>query len=161
MFRKKKGNELLKMAREGIEPAKTIVARARLDGATDDDIVFYWNLSDREKEMVIQKQDVFLFAAFKSHSEAGNDTDTTARIVRKMFPYYGRTDIKEMEKESLKVIRKLGLSEKSRILPHELRKRVDEHRVRVGAQVITAEIEAGEFESYNAYVRAKIAAGEI
>ena len=64
-----------------------------------------------------------------------------------------------MNSEDAQACKNLGLTEKSKMLPPELRGRVDIYREKMGAPKILNL--AKEYESYNAFVRDKIKEGKL
>ena len=84
---------------------------------------------------------------FRQLQEEGKSTEEAAIMVKKPFPIYGRTGVEEEEKPDAEACERQGLTEKSRMLPPELRGRVDIYQEKMGAQKISSL--AKEYESYN------------
>lgn len=141
------GDQLLLMARKGVTPAVRIVAKARNEGARDEDISEWWNLHDLQRRMVVWSETVFRYATFRHHTDEGLDGSQAMAEVRRMFPMYGDPE------DTTHV---LG---EDRLLPNELRGRVDAYREKVGAEAIRTR--SSGYSTYNAFVRAEIREGRL
>ena len=157
--RKKYGTRILKAAQAGVEPLRSIVNSARQEGAEDEDIVQWWDFSEKFRQKIMVRENAFRLAMFEKLIEEGKSEDEAALTVKKTFPIYGRTGVAKEEKRDAQACRGLGLTEKSRMLPPELRGRVDIYRERICAQRSLRL--AREHESYNAFLRDKIRDGEL
>ena len=158
--RKKYGRLILEAARNGKEPARSIVNAARREGAKDEDIEEWWDFSEKQRQKVLLRENTFRYTMFKTlHEEEGKTADEAALMVKKTFPMYGRAGDEEAVKKDVQVCERLGLTTESKILPPELRGRVDIYREKMGASQILGL--AKEYESYNAFLRTKIREGEI
>ncbi len=157
--RKKYGKQILEAARTGQEPLRSIVNTARQEGAKDEDIVEWWDFTEKFRQSITIRENAFRLAMYRQLQEEGKSTEDAAIKVKKTFPIYGRTGIEEEEKQDAAAFKRLGLTEKSRMLPPELRGRVDIYREKMGAQKILSL--AKEYESYNAFLRDKIKKGKL
>ena len=157
--RKKYGKRILKAAQAGVEPLRSIVNSARQEGAEDEDIVQWWDFPEKFRQMIMVRENAFRLAMFEKLIEDGKSEDEAALTVKKTFPIYGRTGVAEEEKRDAQAWSGLGLTEKSRMLPPELRGRVDIYREKIGAQKSLRL--ARKYESYNAFLRDKIRDGEL
>ena len=160
-FRSKKyGKQILEAARAGKEPLKSIVNTARQEGAEGDDIEEWWDFPEKFRQSIALRENAFRLAMYRQlREEEGKSEEEAAIMVKKTFPIYGRTGVEEEEKRDAQACKKLGLTEKSRMLPPELRGRVDIHREKMGAQKILSL--AKEYESYNAFLRDEIKEGHL
>lgn len=149
----------MEAARTGQEPLRSIVNTARQEGTKDEDIAKWWDFTEKFRQSITFRENAFRLAMFRHLEEEGKSTDEAAIMVKKTFPIYGRTGIEEEEKRDAKACKSLGLTEKSRMLPPELRDRVDIYREKMGAQKILNL--AKECESYNASLRDKIKEGKL
>ena len=157
--RTKYGKQLLEAARSGQEPLRSIVNTARQEGAKDEDIEEWWDFPKKFRQSITIRENAFRLAMFRQLQEEGKSTDEAAIMVKTTFPIYGRTGIEEEEKTDTEACKSLGLTEKSRMLPPELRGRVDIYQEKMGAQKILSLAE--EYESYNAFLRDKIREGKL
>ncbi len=143
------GEWLIVGARHGDAFGSKIVTQARAEGATDADIIEWWNLPDLGRRMVLWSEETFRFSVFKSSIEEGLSADDAMARVRKMFPMYGDpTDTRHVSGED-------------RPLPNELRGRIDDFRQRLGAARISRTLKRGAYSSYNAFIRERIREGEF
>ena len=132
--RKKYGKQILEAARAGKEPLRNIVNTARQEGAEDADIEEWWDFPEKFRQSITFSENVFRLTVYrKLMEEEGKSRDEAAIKVKKTFPIYGRTGVEEEEKRDAQACKKLGLTEKSRMLPPELRGRVDIYREKMGA----------------------------
>jgi hypothetical protein len=141
------GDFLILQAREEMPVAARIVTKARNEGAKDDDISEWWNLHDLQRRMVLWSEEVFRYANFLSFLDQGMDADEAMRRVRYMFPMYGDPN------ETTHV------SGEDRLLPHELRGRVDRYREKHGAEAILKW--SSSFSTFNAFIRSEIKKGRL
>jgi len=142
------GTLILSVGEEGEPSALNIIKRARDEGARDEDIEDWWNLSDLEKRMIIWSEQVVRFASFKSaQEEDGLSADEAMIEVRKLFPMYGYSDDTP------------HFSGDDRLLRQELRGRVDKFREKYGAEIILKK--ASEYTTYNAFIRSEIKKGNL
>ena len=158
--RNKYGKQMLEAARAGKEPLRNIVNTARQEGAEDADIEEWWDFPEKFRQSITIRENAFRLAVFrKVMEEEGKSEDEAAIMVKKTFPIYGRTGVEEEEKRDAQACKELRLTEKSRMLPPELRSRVDTYREKIGAQKVLSL--AKEYESYNAFLRDKIQEGKL
>ncbi len=158
--RKKYGKQILEAARTGKEPLRSIVKTARQDGAQDEDIEEWWDFPEKFRQSITISENAFRLTMFRHlMEEEGKSEDEAAIMVKKTYPIYGRTGVEEEEKRDAQACKELGLTEKSRMLPPELRGRIDIYREKMGAQKILSL--AKEYESYNAFLRDKIKEGKL
>lgn len=141
------GDLLLEAAQVGHEKYKKIVEKARGEGATDEDIREFWNLSDLQRRMVMWSENVFRYSNFLSFRDQGLSADEAMAETRRMFPMYGDPDDTT------------HTSGDDRPLPHELRGRVDGYRQKIGAVLIREKVKG--FTTYNAFVREEIRMGNL
>ena len=119
----------------------------------------WWDFSEKFRQKITIRENAFRLTMFRQLLEEGKSEDEAALAVKKTFPIYGRTGVEDEETRDGQACDKLGLTEQSRILPPELRGRVDIYRTTIGAQKILDR--AQEYESYNAFLRDKVKAGEL
>ena len=161
--RKKYGKRILEAARTGKEPLRSIVDSARREGAKDEDIEEWWDFPEKFRQEITVRENAFRLTfrltMFRKLIEEGKGEDEAALAVKKTFPIYGRTGVEEEERRDAQACNEIGLTDKSRMLPPELRGRVDIYREKTGAQKIL-EL-AKEYESYNAFLRDRIKEGKL
>lgn len=156
------GRKILELEHTGSMPSEFVrrLEMARQDGATDDDIVQFWSLSAVEQETTDMIHNALKHTACLSFVEQmsekinPNDIDIDilmrkgAEMVRKSMPVFG-------DSHDTYVI-----TDDDRRLPIELRHRVMNFTTKHGGDPkIKAESE--KYSTYNAFVRAKIRAGEM
>jgi hypothetical protein len=140
------GDRVIEAARMGEPKSQRIVAKARREGATDDDIKEWWNLPDLSRRMVLWSENIFRYSVFlHAKNDDGLSAEDAAARVHKMFPIYG--DPEDTSK----------LPSDNRPLPDELRGRVDSFKQLHGAEYIADQTK--NFSSYNAFVRSAIRNG--
>ena len=132
---------------------------ARREGATDDDIEEWWDFPEKFRQKTTVRENAFRLTIYRKLIEEGKSEDEAAVAVKNIFPIYGRTGVEEEETRDAQACNGLGLTEKSRMLPPELRGRIDIYRETNGARKILDLVE--EYESYNAFLRDKIKEGEL
>ena len=157
--RKKYGKQLLEASRIGQEPLRSIVNTARQEGARDEDIEEWWDFPEKFRQAILISENTFRLTMFRQLQEEGKSEDEAAIMVKNTFPIYGRTGVEEEEKRDAQACKELGLTEKSRMLPPELRGRIDIYGEKMGAQKLLSL--SKEYESYNAFLRDKIKEGEL
>ncbi len=145
------GDLLLKATESGDPDSKTIVDKARNEGATDDDIREYWNLPDLMRRMVHWSENVFRVSFTMGQWDHDLSKNEAAIQIRKAFPMYGDpADVHVTSGED-------------RPLPQELRGRVDRWRMRIinerGGDRLKAQLE--KYSSFNALVREEIRRGNL
>ena len=149
LFRRKGGDRLLAEARKGDPAAMRIVTKAQSEGATELDIREWWNFSQKQRQAVLDSEDVFRLAAYMAATKDGKDSEAAAAEVRRMYPMYG-----DPADET-------HTSGDDRPLPHELRGRVDRFRKKHGGAAIRTWMERDGFTNYNAFLRQRILRGEL
>lgn len=148
------GDLLIQTADSGEQTAKTIVDKARVEGATDEDIREFWNLNDLQRRMVIWSENLHRTAMAMSLWKPGlprNEEEKVAATIRKTFPKYGDPDDT------------IVTSGDDRPLPHELRGRVDRWRIKIiseeGEDRIRERI--NNYSTFNALIREEIRKGNL
>ena len=142
------GDRILERAEEGDEQASRIVERARKEGATDDDIRQWWNMSDLRRRMICWAEDACVrMPMYVTATRHGLSEEEAGEKVRQYFPVYGDPDDTEM-----------GTGD-DRPLPHELRDRVERYRREHRDEDRRSKLEG--YSSYNALVRDEIRSGNL
>lgn len=107
------GNILIEDADCGIPYAKNIVETARREGATDEDIKNYWNLSDLEKRLMTAVDNIYRSAGYFKKKDKGLPNKEAVIELNRFFPHYGNPN------DTSK------FSGENRPLPFELKDRVN------------------------------------
>lgn len=145
------GFRILEEAKDGVSNtgkiAGKIVNNARAEGATDEDIAEWWDMNDLARRMVLWSEEVLRFSTFSSFVEQGMSSSEAMIKVRKMFPMYGDPNDTR------------HVSGDDRLLPNELRGRIDSYRNRLGPIVINEMMK--QYSTYNALVRSEIQKGNL
>ncbi|MBK8269115.1 MAG: hypothetical protein IPK83_12735 [Planctomycetes bacterium] len=120
---------------------------------TDDDVRWWWGLSDLERRLMVKDDEIHQLACFIAARKEGQTEEAAMATVRKIHPVYSCSNPS------------LAPTGEDRILPLELKRRINEWRVRsacVGpeGQARLREILEGH-SSFNALVRAEIRAGRL
>ena len=141
------GDLIMKGYESGDFKSKKLVEKARNEGATDEDIKKWWNLHDLERRMMIAIDNIFRGALFYKAKDEGLSSDEAAESVRKTFPMYGNPE------DTSKV------TGDDRLIPHELRDRVNVYLSKHGTSVIQNKLT--KYSSFNAFIRAEIKLGNL
>jgi len=121
---------------------KTMLAKKRKEGVTDDDIRWWWNLHDLERRIMIQIDNIFILGTFSELCEEGFESDIAAKSVRKAYPIYGNPEDTS------------NTSGDDRPLCRELKNRVNiytSNRSEKDQNALKSQLE--NFSSFNAFIR--------
>lgn len=105
------GNLLLQHAYQGVEFAENIVAFAKSEGASDEDILKWWNMHDLDRRMMTWNDDVYRLGIYKSHRENGLAEEDALWEIKRDFVLYGTY----LERDR---------DDYNRPMPNELRERI-------------------------------------
>lgn len=141
------GAYVIQAAESGERKCKRMVEKARQEGATDEDIREFLNLNDLQRRMVVWSEMMFRYSYYLSCIEKGLTADDAMTEIRKTFPMYGDPD------------NTLNTSGDDRLLPQELRGRIDAYREKMGTVYIKDRMK--EYTSYNAFIRDEIRKGNL
>ena len=133
------GDYILEQATNGIEVHKKFVEKAVSGGALEQDIRYWWNLSDLDRRMIKWEDDLFRIATYSNLKEQGFSENDAVNQLRKSFPIYG-----DPTDES-------NLLGQDRPLPQELHERVNDL-----VRIMTPELlklNAEKCSSMNAFIR--------
>jgi hypothetical protein len=153
------GTEFLRRARAGDQPyADKYEARSDA-GVSDDDILWYWNMSDVERRLIDRLADeagmALFIHAIEELAEAHPDWDkgrlgaAAGERVRHVHPMFGDPDDESHE------------SGDDRPLFPELKDRIDRFVDENFSGLEQAHAEILEFTTFNAWARTQIAAGRL
>lgn len=130
---------------------QTILSKKREEGVKDDDIRWWWGMSDLERRIMSKVDDFFRVALYiKYRDEDGLGNEEAATKVRKFYPIYG--DPQDTT----------HTSGDDKPLPYEIKDRVNryiERRSQTDPDKCKKEIE--ESTTFNAIVRKEIRRGNI
>ena len=129
---------------------KSLLAKKRNQGATDEDIRWWWNMHDLEKRMMTKDDNLNGFALFLKLKEDGLNEEEAGKRVKKSRPIFGDPD---------DAITSTG---EDRPLPWELKNRVNiyiQKRSQPGTEKFKNEI--AESSSFNALIRKEIKSGKV
>lgn len=141
------GNILIEDADRGIPYAKNIVETARKEGATDEDIIKYWNLSDLERRLMTAVDNIYRGAGYYKKKDEGLPNKESVIKLNESFPFYG--DPNDTSK----------FSGENRPLPFELKDRINIYCEKHGISLNEEKIKG--YESMNAFLRSEIKKGYI
>ena len=132
------------------EKTKTFLDKRRKEGVTDQDIIWWWNMHDLERRMLMKIADYHRMIMYLHTLDQGMSQNVAANKVKKYHPIFG-----DSENESID-------SGADRPLPHELRDRIDiyiERRCKNDPEKYKTDIAVSS--SFNALVRKEIARGNL
>lgn len=129
---------------------RTMLQAKRAEGVRDDDMRWWWNLVELERQLMMIEDNMTRLAAFTQYREEGLTSDEAAARVRRAFVIYGSPSDTTHS------------SGDDRPLPCELRDRVNVWLQRVaedGGAELKAQADAAS--SFNALIRRKIRDGSL
>ena len=132
------------------EAIKSILTKVRNEGATNEDIRWWWNMHDLERRMMVAVDEISRMALFTKCLEEGMKESEAAAKVRKHHPIFGDPDDNT------------HTTGNDRPLPIELKDRINiyvERRSETDPQQFKRAIE--ESSSVNALIRKEIEKGNI
>lgn len=132
------------------EKIKSMLAKKRMEGVTDKDIRWWWNMHDLERRIMLKVDDIHRLALFEKLREEGLDVEEVARRIGKSFPVFGDPD---------DTVHTTG---EDRPLPYELKDRINiyiEKRSQRDSEQFKKEIE--ESSTVNSFIRKEIGKGNI
>lgn len=141
------GNILIEDTNRGIPYAKNLVDTARKEGATDEDITKYWNLSDLERRVMTGIDNIFRIAAYNKNKDEGLPNKEAVIKLNKSFPFYGNPN--DTSKSS----------GDNRPLPFELKDRINIYLEKNGYSLNEEKIKG--YDSMNAFLRSEFKKGCI
>lgn len=132
------------------EKIKSMLAKLRQEGVTDEDIKWWWNMHDLERRMMQQEDFMSRFSLLLKLKDDGLDEEEAAKEIAKRFPIFGNPDDTEF-----------GIGD-DRPLPYELKDRINiyiQKRSRTDLEGFKKAIEYST--SINSLIRKAIAKGKI
>jgi len=132
------------------EKTHQVLEKKRREGVKDEDIRFWWNLSNLERFTMLKFDEINRIAMFQIYREKGLSVEEANKEVRKAHPFYGDPqDITHSQGDD-------------RPLCEELKERINiyiEKRSKENPEKIKEELR--QFSSFNAFIRNEIKAGKI
>jgi hypothetical protein len=143
------GDLLLAKEKDGDPLAQKMLAKKRSEGVTDQDVRWWWNMSDLERRLMTKVDEWFRLALVMQKQEAGVTVEEAVAEIRKSQPVNGDPNDTTHTKGE------------DRPLPHELKDRVN---VWVQDAMVTGELTREKLlqaTSFNALVREAIRQGRL
>jgi len=129
---------------------QAMLASRRNEGVTDEDILWWWNLHDLERRMMLKVDEQRRTTQYLRFRQAGLSKGEAGEQVRRFFPTYGDPDDKA------------EVSAEHNHLPPELKRRIDRYiqkRLEIDGDGLKKEMEAST--TFNALVRREIKNGKL
>ncbi len=143
------GNVLLSKETED-EKIRSMLASRRKEGVKSEDILWWWNMHDLERRMMLKVDEQRRTTEYLRYRQAGLSKDEAGERVRTYYPTYGDPD--DLPAASLE----------DSHLPPELKRRIDRYIERskeIDPDGLKEEIEASS--TFNALVRKEIQNGNL
>jgi hypothetical protein len=132
------------------EKIRLMLASRRKEGAKDPDILWWWNMHDLERRMMLKVDEQRRTTEYLRYRQAGLSKDEAGEKVRTYYPSYGDPD--DMTQDN----------PEDAHLPAELKRRIDryiERRSLADPDEFRRELEASS--TFNALVRREIRKGNL
>lgn len=149
------GDTILELARHD-PAAKARVDRLRSHGVRDEDIRLWWNLSDLERRMALEVDEIHRVAAFIAYRRQGMGPDSAARQCFKIHPRFGEPDTPNWGGPL-----QAELTPEDRPLPMELKDRVNRFLQEAARGVRAFQERLASATSLNAILREEIRSGRL
>ena len=143
------GNLLLSREEED-EKTRSMLASRKNEGVTDEDVLWWWNMHDLERRMMLKVDEQRRTTQYLRYRQAGLSKDEAGVRVRTYYPAYGDPDERP------------ETSPEDNHLPPELKRRIDlyvQKRLEADGQSLKEELEASS--TFNALVRREIRNGKL
>ena len=114
------GKKVFELVKDDPDLAR-FVEKARIDGATDEDIVYWWSASDIERAIVQRLDEEYKMAALITYLDQGLTQEKAIEKVKKYHPIYGYAD---------------NDSDSKRPIPPELKARIDNFIADMGSSIL-------------------------
>jgi len=132
------------------EKIRSIVAKKRNEGVRDQDIRWWFNMSDLEIRILLKVDDISIRSLFTKLREHDLSEDEAAKEIRKRYPLFGDPD---------DISQSTG---EDRPLPYELKNRINifvQKRLQKDPETFKNEIEGSS--TFNALVREEVKKGNV
>lgn len=143
------GNFLLS-TEGGDAKIRSMLASRRQEGVRDEDVVWWWNMNDLERRMMLKVDEQRRTTQYLRYRQAGLSKDEAGERVRTYYPTYGDpADLPEAGPED-------------NHLPPELKRRIDRYiqkRLEIDGDGLKEDMEAAT--TFNALVRKEIKNGRL
>ena len=143
------GNLLLSKERED-EKIRSMLASRRTEGVKNEDVLWWWNMHDLERRMVLKVDEQRRTTQYLRYRQAGLSKDEAGERVRTYYPTYGDPDDLP------------AAGPEDNHLPPELKRRIDRYvqkRLEIDGDGLKEEMEAST--TFNALVREEIKNGRL
>jgi len=143
------GNTLLAQEKED-EKIRSMLASRRQEGVRDEDILWWWNMHDLERRMMLKVDEQRRTTQYLRYRQAGLSKFEAGGRIRTYYPTYGDPD--DLAESSLE----------DNHVPHELKRRIDHYvqkRLEIDGNALKEEMEAST--TFNALVRREIKNGNL
>lgn len=138
--------------------AEHITKSVKAEGATDEDIIWWHNLSDSERNTIIQFNNQQILAAhYHFHKTLGLSMKDLMKKVYQAMIVYG---VFPLQSDHMQAMSDLGFSANDYQLPWELSARTGKYVMELATKGILEE-EVKGFSTRNAFLRHKIKIGDI
>ena len=129
---------------------QSMLASRRREGVTDEDIIWWWNLNDLERRMMLKVDEQRRTTQYLRFRQAGLSKGEAGEQVRRFFPTYGDPDEKS----------EVGAEHNH--LPPELKRRIDQYARKRSEDDMDAFKRDMELAlTFNALVRKEIREGRL
>lgn len=136
--------------RELAEHMRTKIPMKKKEGATDEDLRWFWNLNDIERRMLVDQVDHSGLVLFASEMQKGKSPEEAGEMVRHVGQMYGDYEDTEYSKGD------------DNPLPYELMRRVSAYRKkRTEADEVAFMEDIYQSSTFNALIRREITAGNL
>ena len=129
---------------------QSMLASRRREGVTDEDVLWWWNLHDLERRMMLKVDEQRRTTQYLRFRQAGLSKGEAGEQVRRFFPTYGDPDEKS------------EVSAEHNHLPPELKRRIDQYARKRSEDDLDAFKRDMELAlTFNALVRKEIREGRL
>ena len=143
------GHVLLSTENED-EKIRAMLVSRRNEGVKDQDVLWWWNMHDLERRMMLKVDEQRRTTQYLRHRQAGLSKDEAGERIRTYYPTYGDPDDLPMTAPA------------DNHLPPELKRRIDRYiqkRLEIDGNSLKEEMEAST--TFNALVRREIRNGNL
>jgi hypothetical protein len=127
-----------------------MLTKRRKEGVRDQDILWWWNLNELERQLIRQIDDTFRVAMLSQYIEQGKSQEEAAEYVRKLYPIYGDPEDTTQTKDD------------NRPLPFELKDRVNKYiEYRISNDYDKFQNDIDKSSTLNALIRSEIQKGNL
>ncbi|MCD6177936.1 hypothetical protein J7K03_01580 [bacterium] len=152
--RQKPENSIVERKAEMVR--KTLPQKIK-EGVREEDIRWWWNLNDVERQMMLGVDDFYRLTFFINQIKSGKTAEEAGKAIWKAHPIYTDGDPNVKPKQS-----PIELKREDFPLPVELKDRVNRYiKKRTNDDPEKIQVELKKFSTFNAFIRKEIKAGKI